>query len=177
MTTKVFAAGLVALVAFGCSDPPTTSTALNDAAVAPEFTPNFDAASGCVTPRFNAMLVPTAPHTFGGPVTGDLEGTMELVFDEDFPTKIAGVTIFTSGGIANWDITGGILGPLTFQTTFEQRNHMDAPPAFGTVFENLGSHRALTGVAKANLTYKGTFDVLASPAPLADHDYHGVICP
>ena len=30
MTARIFAAGLVALVAFGCSDPPTTSTALND---------------------------------------------------------------------------------------------------------------------------------------------------
>ena len=30
MTAKVFAAGLVALVAFGCTDPPTTPTALND---------------------------------------------------------------------------------------------------------------------------------------------------
>jgi hypothetical protein len=37
MTAKVFAAGLVVLVAFGCSDPPTTSTALNDEAVAPSF--------------------------------------------------------------------------------------------------------------------------------------------
>jgi len=37
MTAKVFAAGLVALVAFGCSDPPTTATALGDEAVAPAF--------------------------------------------------------------------------------------------------------------------------------------------
>ena len=38
MTAKVFAAGLVALLAFGCSDPPTTPTALGDEAVAPAFT-------------------------------------------------------------------------------------------------------------------------------------------
>ena len=37
MTSKVFAAGLVAVVAFGCSDPPTTATALGDVAVAPAF--------------------------------------------------------------------------------------------------------------------------------------------
>jgi len=37
MTAKVFAAGLVALVAFGCTDPPTTSTALNDEVAPPAF--------------------------------------------------------------------------------------------------------------------------------------------
>ena len=35
MTTETFAVALVALVAFGCADPPMTSTALNDDAVAP----------------------------------------------------------------------------------------------------------------------------------------------
>ena len=37
MTGKVFAALLAGLVAFGCSDPPTTAAALSDAAVAPSF--------------------------------------------------------------------------------------------------------------------------------------------
>ena len=37
MTGKVFAGALAVLVVFGCSDPPTTSTTLNDDAVAPSF--------------------------------------------------------------------------------------------------------------------------------------------
>ena len=78
-----------------------------------------------------------------------------------------------------WEITGGVLGPLTFETTFDNRNiATDRPGSPADVFENTGKHRALSGVSKANLTYNGPaiFDP-ASFSFVLDHHYNGVICP
>ena len=89
-------------------------------------------------------------------------------------TKFAGVTM-KNGGIAHWDITGGVLGPLTFDTEIENKNLLtNRPGSPGTLFENIGKHRAISGVKKANLHYIGTFDALTG---MTDHDFQGVICP
>ena len=112
------------------------------------FTPSFNGASGCFTPKFNVVLVATGPSTFEGPVTGDLEGAIEFVFEGGF--KLTGGTA-ANQGLANWDITGGIVPGLgMFQTSFENRNQLVQPPDF--LFENKGKHRALDGVEKANVT-------------------------
>ena len=123
--------------------------------------------SGCYTVKFNVSGFFPAMA-----VTGDLVGTHEPLFGDDF--KWTGNTV-ANGGTAHWVITGGVLGPITFDTTFDNRNILtDRPGSPATFFENTGKHRALDGVEKANLTYKGTFDALI---PAIDHDYQGVICP
>jgi len=128
--------------------------------------------SSCYTVSFNVQLVPTASD-FSGPVTGDLVGTVSLVFNGDI--KFTGNTLSNSG-TASWTITGGVVPtPLNFTTTFDNRNlFSDRPGSPATLFENIGTHRALTGVAKANLNYHGTFTIV--PSELANHDYRGVIC-
>jgi hypothetical protein len=86
------------------------------------------------------------------------------------------VTIANSG-TTNWSIDGGIVPGLgTFVTEFDNRNiNIDRPGSPATLFENKGAHRALQGVEKANLSYKGTFSLL--PSPEGNLDYEGVICP
>jgi len=121
------------------------------------------------------MLVPTGPASLEGLVTGELEGTVSLEFDFG-SVKFAGVTVANSG-TAHWSITGGMIpAPVTFDTEFDNRNvALDRPGSPATLFENTGKHRAVGGVERANLTYKGTFTTL--PSPRGDHDYQGVICP
>jgi hypothetical protein len=110
-------------------------------------------------------------------VTGDLEGTVELVFFGP-PTLFGKVSRATDADTrAYWEITGGVLGAREFQTTFRNQDFVvDRPGSPGTLFENIGTHKAFSGVRKANLTYKGTFDLLRPEQP-GTHDYHGVICP
>lgn len=124
--------------------------------------------SGCVTPRFNV-----SGDGFGTQrVSGDLIGTVTQMFTGIEP--FTGVTN-RSSGIAEWEITGGVAGPLTFTTKFENRNHLITNPSTPAgVVENRGTHRALSGVEKANFTYEGTFTVATANL---DHDYHGVLCP
>ena len=131
-------------------------------------------ASDCYTPKFTVTLVPINDFTFDGAVSGDLEGEVLVQFDPN-SVGFAGKTI-SNAGIAHWDITGGVVPGLgAFQTTFNNRNILvDRPGSPPTRIENTGGHRALDGVAKANLTYRGAFS--AVPTPQAHHDYNGVIC-
>ena len=150
-------------LALGCGgDMPTDTDGLS---------PNFGVAgnSGCATVRFTVAGV-VFPDPI--PVTGDLEGTFVGTFMGD--QKFSGVTT-ANGGTVAWEITGGVLGPLTFETTFDNRNiSTDRPGSPAAVNENSGRHRALSGVQKANLTYAGTFSAISFEI---DHDYNGVICP
>jgi hypothetical protein len=131
-------------------------------------------ASSCYTPKFSVTLVPITFFTFKGVLSGDLEGEVLVQFDPN-SVGFAGKTI-SNAGTAHWDITGGVIPGLgAFQTTFDNRNiAVDRPGSPSTRFENTGKHRALDGVAKANLTYKGAFS--AVPTPEVHHDYRGVIC-
>lgn len=131
-------------------------------------------ASNCYTPKFTTTLVPINNFTFEGVVSGDLVGEVLVEFDPN-SVGFAGKTI-SNAGTAQWDITGGVVPGLgAFQTTFNNRNILvDRPGSPPTRIENTGRHRALGGVAKANLTYEGAFS--AVPTPQAILDYNGVIC-
>jgi hypothetical protein len=131
-------------------------------------------ASGCYTVKFNVAVSPVGPGVHEGAITGDLVGTVRVQFDLS-SVEFAGVTV-SNVGIAHWVITGGIIPAITFDTAFENRNLLiDRPGSPATLFENIGRHRALEGVAKASLTYHGTFNIV--PTGVTDHDYMGVICP
>jgi hypothetical protein len=159
----------VVLLAFvvACSgDVPTGTDEL-----APDFA--VAGASGCVTPHFATALTFVGPGTFSGPITGDLEGTATFVFTPGSDT-FNRVT-HKNSGTAYWEITGGVLGAVTFETAFENKNlNQVTPPSPFTVWENIGSHRATDGFRMANLTYTGTFS-LTSLSGVFDHQ--GVLCP
>jgi hypothetical protein len=130
-------------------------------------------ASGCYTVKFNVAASPLAPGVWEGVLTGDVQGTVHVQFDLT-SVEFAGVTVSNSG-TAHWVITGGTVPPITFDTTFDNRNlRVDRPGSPATLTENIGTHRASGGVAKANLTYHGTFTTV--PTRVTDHDYLGVIC-
>jgi hypothetical protein len=158
---------LLPLLLVACTDQQPTAP---DIGVAPAFA--VAGQSGCFTPKFHAATVYVGPGlTFEGPVTGDLIGTQRAEFTSDaFTGKVEKIH-----GVSEWTITGGVLGELTFITELEGRNiSTDRPGSPWWLFENLGTHRALEGVEKANLTYTGTFSLLTLTG---DHDFKGVICP
>jgi hypothetical protein len=130
--------------------------------------------AGCYAVAFNVAPAPVQPGIQEGAVTGDLEGTVRVVFDLS-TVEFHGVTI-SNAGTAHWTITGGdVAGLTTFDTEFENKNlAIDRPGSPATLFENIGRHRGTGGVEMANLTYHGTFD---SVTRRGDHDYRGVICP
>lgn len=128
--------------------------------------------AGCYTPKFTVSPVPIGVGLFAGTITGDIQGTVMLTFVG--PVTFRGATI-ANGGTAHWEITGGVIpGIVSFDTVFENRNlESDRPGSPAWLFENIGRHRAVDGVGKANLAYTGTFDV---SIPAGDHEYQGVIC-
>jgi len=157
---------LLATLGFGCgSDVPTgTDIPVPDLAVAGN--------SGCATVRFNVAMTFVGNRVYTGPVTGDLVGTVTQTFVG--ANTFAGANV-KNGGTAEWDITAGVLGAFTFETTFENMNFLtDRPGSPFDMFESIGKHRATGGVQKANLTYIGTFPLATLTT---DHDYNGVICP
>lgn len=164
---------LLAVVGLACAD---AGDPLPLGPGSPMASQHHDPGSSCFTPEFTVHLVPLGGVVFGGAVTGDLEGTVTMEFDIPGSLRFAGVTI-KNEGIADWEVTGGVIPGLgSFRTEFRNMNlDTDRPGSPPTTFENIGSHRVLSGVAKANLTYKGTFDV--TPTPSAVHRYRGVICP
>jgi hypothetical protein len=132
----------------------------------------------CYSVQFVASA-PWGPGDLTFALDGDLIGTFRTEFDPS-TIKYSGPMPFFSGGTmaiegaGHWVVTGGIVPGLSaFRTSLTNRNLLSAVAgATPDVFENIGSHRAVTGVGKANLTYKGT----ASMAGV-EHRYHGVICP
>jgi len=132
--------------------------------------------SDCHAVKFNVSGDPGGSgFVVLGEVSGDLAGTVTMTFDPD-SVKFAGVTIKV-GGVAQWDVTDGVVpGLVEFETSFDNKNlATDRPGSPAWVFENIGTHRALTGVQKANLHYSGISD-FAEPRAFS-HDYQGVICP
>ena len=172
----------VALGLFACSgSAPTAPDVGTEAVLAQGESGVFSASggnSGCYTVKGKITGV---LDEFGGPVgpleiSGDLVGTNETVVD--FGTlKFAGVTIRWSG-VTHWDIDGGVVPGLDeFKTAVDNKNlNTDRPGSPANVFENIGKHRALEGVEKSNLHYKGTSTV-GPTGGFLDHDYQGVICP
>ena len=128
--------------------------------------------TGCYAVKFHVKSEDGGHFYF----TGDLSGTIEMTWDFD-SFKYAGVTE-KNGGTYTWTITGGIIPELrTFQTAFTNKNLVtDRPGSPDYIFENIGTHRAISGVSKANLAYHGSF-IYQPPVVLLDHLYSGVICP
>jgi hypothetical protein len=127
--------------------------------------------SGCHPVKFTTVLTALSETEFTGTVTGDITGTVHLVFDEFH--GFTGVTNVVAGN-ATWQITGGTIPELigeTFETRLTNRNIL--LPGTSLV-KNLGSLRALSGVAKANVTYVGETPLSTLQTRL---DFTGVICP
>ena len=116
-------------------------------------------------------------------LSGDLVGHLTARVDFEETYKYSGPKRFYRGteswnGTGEWAITGGSVPGLSFQTAMTNRNLISAVAgAPAETWENIGSHRALSGVDKANLSYKGT--AWGDPATdyHVEHRYHGVICP
>jgi hypothetical protein len=140
-------------------------------------TPEFGVAgnSGCYTVKFDVRLEWVGPGLpLAQYITGDLVGTAEADFSSG-AVKFAGAT-YRNGGTYHWNITDGIIPGLErFETQFDNKNFLtDRPGSPYLLFENIGTHRALSGVERANLTYKGYFDARILQG---HHHYQGVICP
>lgn len=164
MKCRVTIAVLAAVLVVGCTESPQGPTDALD--------PNFDGASNCYTPRFHVNIVPTGMWTGEGEVTGELVGSVSVVFDPASVT-FAGATLKNSG-ILYWHIDEGIIPGLgEFETTFENYIVLtDRPGSPAGTSEISSTYRALSGVSKANLTSRGNFE-----GGLVDSDFQGVICP
>jgi hypothetical protein len=146
----------------GCSDQSSPTAPTSELAVG--------GSSGCYTVKFTTKLTQVRGVVFTGTVTGDLQGTVDVVFDEFHPGT--GATILVAAN-ATWHITGGIVPELigeTFVTRLTNRNV--AQP--GPVTKNIGWLDVISGVAKANLHYKGRTSNFTGEPTL---DFRGVICP
>jgi len=139
--------------------------------------------AGCYSVQFQAVRVAMSAGTSAFDLSGDLEGTLRVTFDlgsikySGPPPVYAGGTMALEG-VGVWTIDGGTVpGLTTFQTTLRNRNFIsDRPGSPAYIAENLGTHRAASGVVLANLSYKGTSDSSVVP-PSVVHAYWGVICP
>lgn len=177
---------LVALLS-GCADnagsvPAAPTAVLSSVSAASSGVQSSSAAAksdGCYAVKFDL----TSYDGTTWALAGDLEGTSVSQFDEAAGFKSAGVTEHGTG-TAIWTITGGVVpGLTTFQTAFDNMNLIkDTPASPWNVFENIGTHRATGGVAKANLSYEGTLTIEVDANGdltyfLLAHRYWGVICP
>ncbi len=146
------------------------------------------AASGvprCVAVQFeaNGVFPFWAPLPLTWTLSGDLEGTMDVTPDLA-NRKYSGPPPFASGGnmywegTAEWHITGGVVSGLTFETVVANRNLIsDRPGSPFTVYENIGTQKATSGVAKANFSYKGTgVNDFVAMTQTGSHRYMGEIC-
>ena len=148
MKYRVLSVALAAFVAIGCSE--------NQRGPTEAFTPTFDGASGCYSVKFNIKIVPSGMSGSQGQITGDLEGSVITAFDPA-SLRFVGATLM-NGGTYHWSITGGVVPGLgEFDTQFDNINILVDRPGSRFGSEHNGKHRALDGVARANLTYHGTF--------------------
>jgi hypothetical protein len=148
---------------------------LGVAAVTTGRAPAVAGASGCYTIKATVIVSQTGPTSFSGVITGDLEGTVEsevLGFTWP-PTGVTNTSTFRF----HWSISGGTVPALigqTFTTHSENRNllyFLVSPEK--TMVRNVGSHRAVAGVSKANLTYVAQTSLESGETRF---DHHGVIC-
>jgi hypothetical protein len=162
MRTITLTIGLLGLILLSSCDRENVTAPVSDLALAGN--------SGCSTVKFTTVLTPTGPVSFSGVLTGDLEGTVDQVFDEF--GSFTGVTIQVAAD-ATWHITGGIIPELigeTFVTRLTNRN-VFLPGT--SLTKNIGSLRAQSGVERANLTYIGQTQLTTSETTL---NFVGVIC-
>jgi len=165
--TAALAAGSILLAA--CADRPATPNLLG---------PSLDLAgtSDCYTVAFHFKIDPIPDGwSYNAVLTGDVQGTAVVDFDPGSLT-FAGITL-ANQGTQTWNVSGGVLpAPMTFRTSFDNRNFFsDRPGSPAGTVENLGTHKALSGVRVANLAYRGVYTSV--PGPQENQDYRGVICP
>ena len=168
MKYRLAVVAVTAALIIGCSENQTDPTKLLE--------PDLNGASRCYAVKFNVQGAPAGvPWIVEHQITGDIEGSATTVFDLE-SLRFTGHTVSNTG---TWyfTVTGGIIPGLTeFQARHSQRNQLiDNPATPGTVFENHGTLRALSGVEIANLTYHGTY--WAVPYEHGEWDVQGVICP
>jgi hypothetical protein len=150
------------LLILGCSDQSGLTAPTPELAVG--------GSSGCYTVKFTTRLTHVSGIVFTGPVAGDLQGTVDVVFNEFHPGT--GATNLVAAD-ATWHITGGIVRELigrSFVTRFTNRNV--AQP--GPVTKNIGSLDVISGVKKANVHYVGETSNFTGEPTL---HFIGVICP
>ena len=102
--------------------------------------------TACHTVTFVTDLTPSGDVSFSGTVTGDLQGSVEVVFDEFHP--FTGVTRVVAAD-ATWTITGGELAGTTFVTRLTNRNVFI--PNSSTV-KNIGSLRESSGIGSPSMS-------------------------
>jgi hypothetical protein len=157
-------------------------------AVAPEVVAEFSGTvhasngqSGCYAVKFNVSgnVLPGGFPVSPWVVSGDLVGE-QTWFPDVTSFRLAGVTFNVSGEMA-WNIDGGVVPGLgEFKTSFDLKNlNIDRPGSPANIAENIGTHRALEGVQKANLTLKGVTEAAEDSSSMGSSsmDYQGVICP
>ena len=129
--------------------------------------------SGCHSVVLEAHVTGVFPN-FSGVLTGDLEGSVDVVLDGE--QTLTGVALHGSGE-ETWVITGGTIPELfgrtlTWVFTFVQK----FAPGQGFTPLLSGTYRITDGAEGGNLTFHATFD--ASVFPFAvDSEYRGVVCP
>jgi hypothetical protein len=130
---------------------------------------------------FRGMVVdPALPPVFEGElVAGDLEGTVDIVLTgATAPTGQTNTATF----VFTWHITNGVVPELvgeSFVTEIRNRNLNAVPPTKTPLGMAVGTHRVMSGVHRANLTYIGQAQV-ASLEPFVFENllrHNGVICP
>ena len=132
------------------------------------------AGSGCRSVILEAHVTGEFPDFFGV-LTGDLQGTVDVVLDGEVTST--GV-VFHGSGEETWVISGGTIPALVGRTltsvfTFVQQF---APGQGSTTSLISGTDRITDGAERGNLTFHATFD--ASVLPFAvDSEYRGVVCP
>lgn len=130
--------------------------------------------SGCYTVKFTNDLVWTPPVGYIGQLGGDLEGTMTDWFQDPNYWTINRGTMKVDGSTSTFNITGGIIPELmdqSFSVAWDFQNLANADP---DNWVNLGRVRAIDGVAKANLTWRGYTPKGSVTSFL---EFQGVMCP
>jgi hypothetical protein len=133
--------------------------------------------SGCYTVKFTDHAVfggfsPEGPF-YEGTLAGDLVGTSYMVFQPS-SFRFSGVTQ-KAEAVFTYTITGGIISELVGQSfTVAEENINLYVPADQDLIINVGKARAIDGVEKANLTWRGYTPKGSGTSFL---EYDGVICP
>jgi hypothetical protein len=155
------------------------------APIAPQEHPDADlpalasvsSSGSCYGVQFDLLF--TGPVFGGVLVGGDLEGTVDIeLLGFTDATGRTNTAIFRN----TWHITGGVIPEIigdSFITEMANRNLNQIPPStpFGTA---VGTHRVVSGVERANLTYTPGEAKMVSEDPFIFENllhHRGVICP
>ena len=165
MRTLTLSIGLLGLVSvLGCSDQTGPAAPGSELAVG--------GSSGCYTVRFTTLFTAVSDFVYTGTLTGDLQGTADLVADEVH--SFHGITLRV-GADVTWHITGGIIPELTGQTFVTRSTQRNIFLPGTSLVKNIGSLRPISGVETANITFTGE-TVLGTDPQQATLNFEGVIC-